>query len=271
MSDALGGTGLIGTRGPGRQPLSSSAAGVAETLHTQRPTLRPARPPNLSDVTTIVAHQVLDENGGPPSGLWLLLSGWACRRRTLRDGRRQILSLILPGECLTRNTGGSDLVFGEAVALTSLSLIDAAKSLSEGEGALAANLENIRQNAAFVQQALLLNHIVRLGRLSAKARVAHLLLELHDRLNLSGLVDDRSYRLPLNQATLGDFIGLSIVHVNRVLQQLRREGLINLAAGKVTVLSRAGLVRLSDYEAMPSFPPLLKDPRAPATQTSRGR
>jgi CRP-like cAMP-binding protein len=270
MSDPLGKTLLSGTSGRAQQPLSGAAC-VLNTLKMQRLNLMSARPLSLSDVTTVGVKQVLDESGGAPSRLWAVLSGWACRRRTLLDGRQQIMSLILPGEWLIGTPGGSDLVSGEVVALTPLRLIDAEKRLSEGAGDGAADLEMSRRGALYVQQALLLNHIVRLGRMSAKARLAHLLLELHDRLDLNGLVHEQSYCLPLNQETLGDFMGLSIVHVNRVLQKLRREGLINLAAGKLTVLSRAGLVAVGDYEGMPSYPAPLTVPRAAATETSPPR
>jgi CRP-like cAMP-binding protein len=79
---------------------------------------------------------------------------------------------------------------------------------------------------------LLLEHLQRLSCLSAQQRVGHLILELRDRLRLAGLGDLRRFDLPLTQESVADHLGLSVVHVNRMLQQLRRDGLLKLSAGQ---------------------------------------
>lgn len=215
-----------------------------------------ARPLHASEIEVVGVKQVLHEASASPTRVHVLLSGWACRRRALMDGRQQILSLSLPGDCLMWDSGVASPSPAEVVALTPLRVIDAARHLSGAENG-DAEIDLLRRRADFMQQALLLNHIVRLGRLSAKARLAHFLLELHDRLAFAGLVHDRSYSLPLNQETIGDFVGLSIVHVNRVLQELRRDGLIDQFAGKVTILARPALAAMAAYDGLPRLPAAL--------------
>jgi hypothetical protein len=107
--------------------------------------------------------------------------------------------------------------------------------------------------SAFLDEGLLLDHVVRLGRQTAYERMAHLILELHWRSMLIGQADDQSFNLPLTQEILADFLGLSIVHVNRTLQQLRREHLIEIAGSRVILLDASQLVAIADYQ-----PPLLR-------------
>ncbi len=98
-----------------------------------------------------------------------------------------------------------------------------------------------------LDEASLLDHIVRLGRQTAYERMAHLLLELRWRLAEVGLGDERKFPLPLTQEVLADALGLSIVHVNRTLQQLRREGLLEMRAGFVELLKPDVLIATSDF------------------------
>jgi CRP-like cAMP-binding protein len=107
--------------------------------------------------------------------------------------------------------------------------------------------------AEILEDALLLDHAVRLGRLTAFERVAHFLLELQQRLEIAGLGDRQRFPLPLTQEILADALGLSIVHVNRTLQQLRRTGLIELRSGVAILVQPDALAKLCDYRGlMPS-------------------
>ena len=98
-----------------------------------------------------------------------------------------------------------------------------------------------------MEQARLLDQLVRLGRSTASERVAHLLLEIADRLTLTGVGDERNFPFPPTQQVLADLLGLSMVHINRTLQQLRREKLIELKAGRFILLDRVGLIALAGY------------------------
>jgi CRP-like cAMP-binding protein len=98
------------------------------------------------------------------------------------------------------------------------------------------------------ESAILSEHLIAVGRRSATERVAHLLLELFTRLRLVGLADARSYYLPLTQEMIGDALGLSVPYVNRVLQQLRRDGLVTIKDQLVVIENVEELANLADFE-----------------------
>lgn len=103
-------------------------------------------------------------------------------------------------------------------------------------------------------EAELLNAILRLGRQMALERTAHLLLELRDRLAAVGLSERDRFPLPLTQEALADTLGLSTVHMNRSLQELRRERLLRLDGGVAELLNPHRLAVLADYD-LPKEPP----------------
>jgi CRP-like cAMP-binding protein len=163
----------------------------------------------------------------------LIVSGWAGAVRHLPDGRRQILQLFLQGDVL----GLSPIRLGSVVALTGVTTTDA-RPLAAALAARApphAALHLAWERSRLARQQQILGHIVRLGRLSAYERTAHLVLEMMDRHRRAGLSDGRRMPWPLTQETLADVLGLSVVHVNRILQQLRREDMIVLQGGQLIV------------------------------------
>jgi len=91
-------------------------------------------------------------------------------------------------------------------------------------------------------------HLIDLGRRSALERVAHFLLELLTRLKTVGLAQDHSYKIPLTQELLGDALGLSIPHINRVLRRLREDGLVVVEDQRVTIHDIDALSQLADFE-----------------------
>ena len=90
--------------------------------------------------------------------------------------------------------------------------------------------------ATLVDEGTLREALVNMGRRGADLRVAHFLCEMMVRLDAVGMVADSTFDLPLTQADLGDTLGLSTVHINRVLQQLRRENFITFGRGRLTIL-----------------------------------
>jgi len=172
----------------------------------------------------------------------VVVSGWIAETRILPDGRRQIFAFLLPGD-VASVSGASDVGDRGLVALTNVEIADTA-TLATGERTSASIADAIRQ-----REARLFDHIVRIGRLTAKERVLNLLLELHERLEAVGLVRAGAFRLPLTQEVFADALGLSVVHINRTLQQLRREGLLTLGRGVVTLHQRDKLAALACYRS----------------------
>ncbi|HYG26918.1 MAG TPA: helix-turn-helix domain-containing protein [Caulobacteraceae bacterium] len=179
----------------------------------------------------------------------VLLSGWACRCRVLPDGRRQIFTFVVPGDAVGLCSRPDPVLQTTTIALTKVITADASP-LAEAAFERGAEFEGLCQAvsvAGALDEASLLDHIVRLGRQTAYERMAHLLLELRWRLSVVGLASERRFPLPLTQEVLADALGLSIVHVNRTLQQLRREGLLEMRAGAVELLKPEVLVAASDF------------------------
>ncbi len=114
--------------------------------------------------------------------------------------------------------------------------------------------------AASRDEAMVVEHLVGIGRRDADARMAHFLLELGSRLALVGIGSREGFDCPLTQYHLADTLGLSAVHVNRVLRQLRESGLVTFRDGRVTFHDYGGLVELAEFdpEYLDQTGPLLK-------------
>ena len=175
----------------------------------------------------------------------IIVSGWACDLRILPDGRRQIFSFLLPGDAIEVRGAGSVGLRG-LIALTRLEVVDSGRQLAadaEGRDALIQALND----AALRREQRLYDHVVRMGRLSAKERVIHLLLELRERLERVGLVKGDTFKIPLTQEIFADALGLSVVHINRTLKELRNEGLVYVRSGSATLLDPERLATASCY------------------------
>lgn len=185
-----------------------------------------------------------NESGGE---LFILRKGLMMSYVLLDDGSRQILRLLYPGDML----GISSLVYREAPE-TLCALSDcivcpfeqsAFSELLAGHPRLAALILVYSQ----IERVALTDRLAALGRTSAKARVAALLLDLRNRLRSTDKAIDKAYPLGLTQEEIGDATGLTAVHVNRMLRQLEEEGLIARGSGRVTLLDERALARAANY------------------------
>lgn len=192
--------------------------------------------------TSICPH----EDGSPHPRL--IVSGWACRPRILPDGRRQMLGLLLPGDLMGDRGERRPLALNPVVALTPVRTISIAR-LVQAVGAQPEAHVGIARALASIdrdEETVLLDHIVRLGCQSARQRFSHLMLELYHRLSAIGFVHNGSFPMPLTQDTLGELLGLSLVHINRIVSQLRRERIVFIRSGVVAVEDFALLALLGD-------------------------
>ena len=179
--------------------------------------------------------------------LHVLLSGWACRYKTLADGGRQITALLLPGDVCNLDRlyiDDADYTVGMLSDCMVASLdCSAVRGLAARHPGVAWGLGWL----GAVENAALTEHTACLGRRSARERLAHLLCELFQRLEVTGFTRENGYALPLTQTELSDVLGLTPVHVNRVLQGLRGEGLITLKGGRLTVLDWPLLCAVAEF------------------------
>jgi CRP-like cAMP-binding protein len=177
----------------------------------------------------------------------LLCSGAVRATRTLEDGSQQIVSVFLPGDPL--NSG--DFVLG--FSLTSISTFTSALVLSIPAAELRMLFEQRpaimramwRETA--LQASIQREWMIWLGRKTAEARLAHFLCEVAYRMQ-AGKKEFDEFEFPLTQGELADILGLSTVHVNRVLQQLRSKKLVELSQGRLSIRNRPGLYEAAEFD-----------------------
>jgi len=181
-------------------------------------------------------------------GVFVLIDGAAIRYRVLRDGRRQVLNLALPGDFI-----GFPACFYAAAPYTVTALGEAVVASVPFAGLFALFRNQPRLAATLFcsfsgEAAMYAEHLIDVGRRTAHERVAHFLLELLTRLQAIGMADDRSYRMPLTQELIADALGLSVPHVNRTLRRLREDGLVSIDGQKIAINDVEGLAVLADFE-----------------------
>lgn len=190
---------------------------------------------------TLPGRRDLIREGDPPQSLFLIERGWACRYKTLADGRRQILSLLLPGDLCDLN---NHVLRATDHAIGALTPIHYAEIGHDRVSALAERHPRVGRALWWqmlvdvsVQREWTLNN----GQRSALERLGHLFCETHHRLRCVGLTDGAGCAFPLTQNDLAEATGLTPVHVNRTLQEMRGAGLIVL---KDRMLAIPDLARL---------------------------
>lgn len=184
------------------------------------------------DPQAFAANSWVEEQTAPEERAWLIVAGWAARSRVLADGRRQIGRLLLPGDVAGLAHLGAGARLG-LLALTETVVADFTLVRAAVEAGKSRGLARAWAELQRAEQAGALAQIMRLGRLSAYERTGDLLLELYERLAAAGLVQGSSMPMPLTQEVLADCLGLSVVHLNRMVQQLRRNQLITAEARRV--------------------------------------
>jgi CRP-like cAMP-binding protein len=186
--------------------------------------------------------------GDRPSESTLLLEGFGCRYKLLPDGRRQITSFQIAGDFVDLHSFLLKQMDHAVATLTpcrvGLLSHEVLKDICERYPRLARALwwDTVVDGSIFRQW------MVGIGRRTALGRIAHLLCELHARLHAVGLSEAGSYAFPVTQTELGDALGLSTVHVNRVLQELRGKGLISLRGGTLAIHDSAALQEVASFD-----------------------
>ena len=197
---------------------------------------------------TVRPGQEIVSEGKRCSAVFLITEGIAMRYRILRDGQRQILNFLFPGDLAGVTNCRFDAALYTIKTLTPATVspipLPRLIGLLDTHPRLAARLFWLFACEAAIGA----EHLITVGRRSAAERVAHLLLELLTRLQAIGLADERSYRLPLTQEMISDALGLSIPYVNRVLHQLRNDGLVRIKDRTVIIDNIDELMALADFE-----------------------
>lgn len=197
--------------------------------------------------------------GDHPTESTVLLTGFAARYNILRNGKRQITALHVPGDFIDLHSFFVKKMDHSVAAVTPCTIggipHETLRDISERHPHLA----RLLGVSLAVDGAIHRHWIVAMGRRSAFEHTAHLLCEIFLRLRTVGLTDVYSFKLPLTQAELADTLGLSAVHVNRVLQDLREKRLITWQGETMVIEDWPYLQKIAEFD--PTFLSLQIEPR----------
>lgn len=192
-------------------------------------------------VRELGAGEDIIQEGEKPTQLNLLLQGFACRYKVLEDGRRQILAFFLPGDlCDLRMFILKEMDH----SIGCLSRVSFAQISPEALDELTHSSQTMRKALwwnSLVEESIAREWIVNVGRRNAAERMAHVFCEVFLRMQAVGLAKRDTCDFPVTQAELGDALGLTDVHTNRTLQELRAQKLVALTGRKLTIPDLAAL------------------------------
>lgn len=202
----------------------------------------------VADIREIPADQVFVRQGQPLNESILLLDGWMARTTDLPAGQRQVTELHVTGDFPDLHGFTLGRLDHDLVTLTRCTVgvvpHDRVRRITEEFP----RLTRVYWFTTNLDAALHREWLISLGRRTALARMAHLFCELFVRLQIVGLTRDSIYAFPLTQAELAECLGLTGVHVNRTLQELRRMRLIEVANRRVEILDRRGLESIAEFD-----------------------
>ncbi|MCG6116126.1 MAG: Crp/Fnr family transcriptional regulator [Mesorhizobium sp.] len=190
----------------------------------------------------------LIREGDRPGPVFVMLDGWACRYKILPNGTRQILAYLMPGDCCDLNIGllaemdhSIQVITPALVATVERKEMDA---IMDKHRAIAKAM----YISQLVDEGTLRAWITSMGRRTSVERVAHLMCELYVRARNVGLPFEPDLRLPLSQLLLADSVGMTPVHLNRVLKALRQNGAMTLKRGSLHIANPAQLIQIAGFD-----------------------
>lgn len=193
----------------------------------------------------VIAHTDLARQGEAAEGAFLILEGIACRYVQRASGTRQILALLLPGDLCDPDLAHLERWDHGIATLSPCRVARVPRTAVEDLIATRPAVALALRRAKLEEEARSRSWLTALGIGLAVERLVRLLFEILDRLHAVGLADRNEGPVPLTQVDLAECIGISTVHVNRVLQELRRAGLLELKGGRLRFIDRANLAAIA--------------------------
>ena len=194
------------------------------------------------------ARQIVVREQVPLSQCTLLLEGFVERFKDLPDGRRQILAIHIPGDFVDLHSYPLKKLEHSVAALTPIKVAIVPHNHVRALTERSATLTELLWRSTLVDAAINREWIVSVGARGATARLAHLFCEMKVRLARIGMADGDSFAFPVTQTDLADATGLTAVHTNRMLRQLREDGLAEFRAGTVTIRDWNALRRFAGFD-----------------------
>ena len=202
----------------------------------------------MRDVQSVAAHVDMLRAGDPPDVLRVLVEGFAGRYKIVDGGKRQIVGFLVPGDICDAHAFTLAHTDHNVAALADCKVATIRRDVMEA--VLAAHPAIVRALlwSSLVEESISREWLANMGRRSPGKRIGHLLCEMLTRLRAVDRADDDRFTFPITQADLGDTVGLSTVHVNRTLQELKAMKLIALRRWLVEVLDVPALMAFSDFD-----------------------
>lgn len=213
----------------------------------------------FSEERDVPADKTLIRAGDRLDVSLLLLDGLVCRYKDLRDGSRQISELHVAGDFADLHSFTLKRLDHSVMTLTRCRIAVAPHERIKAVTTEHPHLARLFWLSTNIDAAIHREWVLSLGRRSALARVAHLFCELRERLAIVGQADETGFALALTQTDLAECMGLTPVHVNRTLRQLRERGLVEFRARRVTILDLPRLKRVAEFD--PTYLNLEAEPR----------
>jgi CRP/FNR family transcriptional regulator len=198
------------------------------------------------------AGEIMGRTDGSSEGVYRLRAGWACQFRDFSDSRRAIVDVYLPGDVIGLDVLLRTRPLKKVLTLTSVT----SEAIPAGDALM--ELMADRPTALFVawllseRQRRADRRLAAISGLDARGRIAMTLIDFYARLRRRRLIKESIYNLPLTQVQIGHYLGLTVVHVNRVLRSLRDQRIVNLEKHCVTILDLEQLTSLAENGGMVS-------------------
>ena len=193
-------------------------------------------------------RQDLIREGDRPGPVFVILDGWACRYKILPSGTRQVLAFLMPGDCCDLHVGLLEEMDHCIQAISPASVATISRAEMDAIMSEHPKIAKALYIAQLVDEGTMRAWITSMGRRASIERVAHLMCELYVRARNIGLASEPTLALPLSQAMLADSLGMTTVHLNRVLKELRLSGAMSLQRGSLLISDPAKLVRIAGFD-----------------------
>lgn len=192
-------------------------------------------------------HDLIRE-GDKPGPVFIVLEGWACRYKLLPEGGRQIMAFLMPGDFCDMHVAVLDEMDHTIATITRARVASVPRARMESLIESTPAITHAFWRAQLVDEATLRAWIVSMGRRGSVGRVAHLMCELYVRAHNIGLARHDRLAFPLTQVVLADSLGLTPVHINRVLRKLRMEGVMEIGRGELVIADPQKLSRIAGFQ-----------------------
>ena len=226
------------------QPLIAKLESIAALSYEERQAIEalPVR------VQTLRARQDIAREGETPSQCCIMLDGWACRYKTLGEGKRQIFSFHIAGDIPDLQSLHLHTMDHSLATMTHATVAFIPHQARRDLTYRFPNIAAVLWRDSLVDAAIFREWMICMGQRPAYVHLAHLFCEMYLKQKSVGLANDYRCALPVSQIDLADALGISNVHINRVLQALRGEGMIVLNDNTLVIQDWDKLARIAEFD-----------------------